>query len=178
MLRVINLTGEDLPELQGVENVGGKIEAECLEKLEDGNPADVRAGMMRDVISAVVSQMQYVDNDPKGTVYQEAIGNEEPWLFALPRMDSKGRLTKDVAETLCHMQIGPEPGTKIPLVVPVDVRNKQWFFAGSKSDLKIPIAFAIDQNGNVVEMTNFVHRTPPLYGAQIVPGDQAETDGS
>ena len=170
-MRIINLTDEELPQLQGVEVMGSDLRDLFLEALNDGNPADVRAGEMRGIPFNYAADLTWVKRDENGPRLISAINSQEPWLLALPRQDAQGRSTEEVAETLCYLQIGPEPGTSIPLVVPVDVRNKQWYFAGTKSDLRLPIVFEVDQNGNVAGMTNFVHRTPPLYGAQIDPND-------
>ena len=157
-MRIINLTGEALPALQGVGDAPEAMVAQCLEALADGNPAGVRAGRIRSAVQTAAWQVQYNDGDAS---LVEAINAEEPWLVVLPRDEA------EVARELCAMQIGPEPGTSIPLIVPVEARNRQWSFAGSKSDLRMPVVFEIDQSGDVVGMTNFVHRTPPLYGAQI-----------
>ena len=159
-MKIINLTDETLPALQGVDDAPDAIREKCLEALADGNPAGVRAGFIRGVVQTVAVQMQFNDGDAS---LVEAINNEEPWLVVLPKDEA------EVAQELCAMQIGPEPGTSIPLIVPVEARNRQWTFAGGKSDLRMPVVFEVDQNGNVVRMTNFVHRTPPLYGAQIEP---------
>ncbi len=158
-MRIINLSGEELPVLQGVEDAPDAMLDLCLEALADGNPAGVRAGRIRGAVQTVAFQKQ-VEGD--GTLVG-ALHHEEPWLVVLPKDEA------EVAQELCQMQIGPEPGTSIPLMVPVEARGRQWVFVGGASDLRLPVVFEVDQNGNVVGMANFVHRTPPLYGAQIDP---------
>ena len=192
-IRVINLTDEALPELQGVEVYEGDLKEKCLEILNDeGHTVSYRAGGLRGMPASIPIAALIEGDDSLMSI----LHNQEPWLMALPRQDAHGRDTKPIAEMLCFLQIGPvkkpvittqpsmedawtydeiviEEGekTEIPLVIPVDVRNKQWFFAGSKSDLRMPIVFEIDQNGNVSGITNFVHRAPVNHGAQILPED-------
>ena len=161
-MRILNLTGEALPVLQGVEDAPDEMRDLCLEALRDGNPEGVRAGRIRGAVQTVAAQIKFNEGDAS---LVDAIAAEEPWLVVLPKDEH------DVAWELCQMQIGPEPGTSIPLLVPVEARNRQWSFSGSGSDLRLPIVFAVDQNGDVTGMTNFVHRTPPLTGAQIDPED-------
>ena len=156
-MRIINLSGEPLPVPQGVEDAPDAMRALCLGALTDGNPAGVRAGRVRAAVQTVAWQ-EHIAGD---TSLVEAINAEEPWLVVLPRGEDA------VARELCAMQIGPEPGTSIPLLVPVAARSKQWTFAGSASDLRLPVVFAVDQSGDVTGLVNFIHRTPPLYGAEI-----------
>ena len=161
-MKILNLTDEGLPALQGVESAPDAMLDACLMALHDGNPAGVRAGMIRGAVQTAAYQAQ-IEGDAS---LVGAINREEPWLVVLPKDEA------EVARELCAMQIGPEPGTSIPLIVPVEARNRQWTFAGTRSDLRLPVVFEVDQSGDVVGMTNFVHRTPPLYGAQIDPEEQ------
>ncbi len=158
-MRILNLSGEALPALQGVGEAPHAMRKLCLEALADGNPAGVRAGRIRGAVQTAAWQAHYAGD----TSLVEAINAEEPWLVVLPKGEA------DVAREFCLMQIGPEPGTSIPLIVPVEARNRQWSFAGSASDLRLPIVFEVDQYGDVTGMANFVHRTPPVTGAQIDP---------
>lgn len=49
-MRIINLSGEELPVLQGVEDAPDAMRDLCLEALTDGNPAGVRAGRIRGAV--------------------------------------------------------------------------------------------------------------------------------
>ena len=168
-IRVINLTDEALPELQGVEVFDGELRDKCLEALNDeGHTVAYRANSLRGMPASVPIAALIKGDDS----LMRILHNQEPWLMALPNKDAHGRDTKPISEMLSWLQIGPadpEDRVEIPLVIPVEVRNRQWLFAGSKSELRMPITFSIDQNGNVVDITNFVHRTPVSHGAQIVP---------
>ena len=169
MIRIINLTDEALPELQGVEVYDGELKDKCLKALnEKGHTVSYRANGLRGMPASIPIAALLEGDDSLMSI----LHNQEPWLMALPRQDAHGRDTKPIAEMLCFLQIGPATPAdrvEIPLVIPIEVRNKQWFFAGSKSDLRMPIVFEIDQNGNVAGITNFVHRAPVSHGAQIVP---------
>ena len=169
-MKIINLTNEELPELQGVEVVSGRLLEKFQEVLADKNLTDSHIGAsFRSTPFGYYLELLYSGNPEQvkdAAAVAEYVHNQEPFLIVLPK-DREA-----LAEMLCFLQIGPAPGTEFALLIPVEARNKQWLFSGSKSDIRIPVVFEIDQNGNVTGLSNFVHRTPPITGAQILPEDQ------
>ena len=164
-MKIVNLSGSDIPALQGVENVTGGIIDRFESVLADRNLTVSHIGSsFRSVPFGHSLELEY-SGDPvkaeEAKVLQKYVHDQEPWLIVLPKDQ------RELAEMLCFLQVGPTPGTEFALLIPVEARNRQWYFAGTKSEIKVPIIFEIDQNGNVVGLSNFVHRTPPITGAQI-----------
>ena len=165
-MRIMNLTNEDLPELQGVGSVSDEVVGMCQGILSDDGLSDitkaarVRGAPAADAIKAMING--------DGSLLAE-LNQQEPFLAVL---DS--RKHQLLAYDLCELQIGPAPGTEIPLIVPVEARNKRWYYMGSKSEIPLEVAFQIDQNGNIAGLANFVHRTPKSYGASLTPEEVEE----
>ena len=180
-MKIINLSGADLPNLQGVESAPDEMIAMFKKTMADPNLTDSHiGGSFRGTPFGYAIQQEYMaaarvpakDKADAIAIAQAAkdsaelkqyVHDQEPWLIVLP----KDR--QSLAEMLCFLQIGPAPGTEFALLIPVEARNRQWFYSGTKSEIRIPVIFEVDQNGNVVGLSNFVHRTPPIKGAQIVP---------
>jgi len=170
-MKIINLSGADLPNLQGVENAPDAMIEMFKKTMDDPNltVSHIGGSFRGTPFGYAIQHMYRADEKSKDKATQEAIEikeyvhTQQPWLIVLP----KGR--EKLAEMLCYLQIGPAPGTEFALLIPVEARNRQWFYSGTKSEIRIPVIFEIDQNGNVVGLSNFVHRTPPITGAQIVP---------
>ena len=164
-MRIMNLAGEELPQMQGVESVSDSVVELCHAILNDDSLSDitkaarVRGTPAKDAIEAMI------DGD---TSLLTDLHNQEPFLAVL---DPSQKL---LAYDLCELQIGPAPGTEIPLVVPVQAKNKRWFYMGSRTEIPLEVAFSVDQNGNVAGLSNFVHRTPKSYGASLTPEEAAE----
>ena len=164
-MRIMNLAGEELPELQGVGSVSDDVLAMCRDILNDGSLSDitkaarVRGAPAGDAIKAMIAG---------DTSLLTELHNQEPFLAVL---DPSQQL---LAYDLCELQIGPAPGTEIPLIVPVQAKNKRWYYMGSRSEIPLEVAFQVDQNGNVAGLANFVHRTPKSYGASLTPEEAAE----
>ncbi len=154
-MRILNLTDQDLPKLQGVAHVGTDTADKCRKAL--GEPANTAAGAIRSHVQAEAFLAQFKRGDVS---LIRALHEQQPVLVVLDR--------DDVARHVLDMQIGPEPGTTIPLLVPVEAKNRRWFYLGSDSDLPMEVAFQVDQNGNIAGLANFVHRTPELTGGEIV----------
>ena len=180
-MKIINLSGAELPNLQGVANAPDDMIAMFKKTMADPNlsPSHIAASFRGTPFGYSIHReifgMQYresMEEAEKDACRQaskdaadlkEYVYEQHPWLIVLP----KGR--DELAEMLCFLQIGPSPGTEFALLIPVEARNRQWFYSGTKSEIRIPVIFEVDQNGNVVGLSNFVHRTPPIKGAQIVP---------
>ena len=164
-MRILNLAGAELPELQGVGHVSDEVVSMCHTILADDGlseitkAARVRGAPAVDAIEAMIAGDTSLLTD---------LHNQEPILAVL---DPKARL---LAYDLCELQIGPAPGTEIPLIVPVEARNRRWYYMGSRSEIPLEVAFSVDQNGNVAGLANFVHRTPKSYGASLTPEEAAE----
>jgi len=163
-MRILNLTADELPDLQGVEEVssGARLTAaEAVNALgSDGSPLSA-AGQIRSAVQTEAYQLLAGHQDDS---LIRALGRQDPVLVVLD--PGQGR-AKDVAKALSKIQIGPEPGTTIPLLIPVAARDRRWLYMGSDSDIRLPVEFAVDQNGDVAGLANFVHRTPPAGRAQI-----------
>ena len=180
-MKIINLSGADLPNLQGVENAPDDMIAMFKKTMADPNLTDSHIGssfrgtpfgyalqqgysVHSITRSSEKEQLEAREKALKDSAeLKQYVHDQEPWLIVLP----KDR--QSLAEMLCFLQIGPSPGTEFALLIPVEARNRQWFYSGTKSEIRIPVIFEVDQNGNVVGLSNFVHRTPPIKGAQIVP---------
>ena len=157
-MRILNLSKEDLPTLQGVHYVSTDTTQKCLDVIASKYDSDRTAGDIRGLVKTEAYLHKFKSGDDSLIT---ALHNQDPVLVVL---NEDGF---DIAESILHMQIGPEPGTTIPLLVPVLARNRRWFYFGNSSELRMEVAFNIDQNGNVAGLTNFVHVTPKLTGAQI-----------
>ena len=169
-MRILNLTQEELPELQGVEECSSYVKDQAQAELAKYDEAlnseilskdpSLPAGTIRGSITTE-AYLELTNNNRQDLI--AALHAQKPVLVVL---DKK---YKDVAQAITDMQIGPEPGTNIPLLVPVEAKNKRWFYLGSDSEIPLEVAFSVDQNGNVADLANFVHTTPPPTYAQIVP---------
>ena len=165
-MRIMNLTNDDLPELQGVGSVSHDVVEMCWGILADDNLSDIiKAGRVRSAPQADAIKAM-INGD--GSLLAE-LNQQEPFLAVLDPKEHKL-----LAYDLCELQIGPAPGTEIPLIVPVEARNKRWYYMGSKSDIPLEVAFQVDQNGNIAGLANFVHRTPKSYGASLTPEEYAD----